>query len=568
MTMRPSPATPLPAQPTRVPRPLILLLACLSLGTHFTHRAPAAVPERLPGPIFDGLGDLHHPVTTAVAQAQRYFDQGLTLLFAFNHKEAIRSFRSAAHLDPGCAMAHWGVSHAYGPHVNRPMTAEDHTEAWSALQRSLATKDHANARERAYIHALEKRYEAVHREDRTTLDRAFATAMRELVREYPDDVDAQTLFAEALMDTMPWDYWQGDRSPKPETEEALAALRFVLARQPDHPGANHFYIHAVEAGPNPELGIPSADRLMRYAPKAGHLVHMPSHIYVRVGQYHQATLANERAVKADRSYLRHCRAQGFYPGVYYPHNLHFLWWAQLFEGRSTAAYRTATRAAEYAVDNYCGPSKAFEAPRLRHLPWLTWARFGRWNDLLALDQPPATNDFLVDRAVWHFVRGLAHAALRSPEAAEIELAALRGIRADENLAKLDSPAFPVSAVLGVVDAWLAGKVAGARGQLQAAREHLEQAVAAAGRLPYMEPAYWPLPVRPSLGAACLAAGDAVAAEAVFRADLKDWPRNGWGLLGLERSLRAQGRHALADSVQRQFNAAWQRADVTLDLAWF
>jgi tetratricopeptide (TPR) repeat protein len=524
--------------------------------------------EKLPGPLLDGLGDLHHPVTTESKQAQRYFDQGLRLLFGFNHKEAIRSFRSAAQLDPECAMAHWGVAYAYGPHVNKPMDTNDTAGAWAALQLAVAGKSKVSEKEQAYITALEKRYQPQHNDDRKALDKAFADAMRELSKQYPDDLDAQVLFAESLMDTMPWDYWTHDRTPKPETEEILGALRFVMARDPSHPGANHFYIHAVEAGPNPEDGLPAADRLRNYAPAAGHLVHMPGHIYVRVGQYHDAVLANERAVKADRDYISQCRALGFYPGVYYPHNLHFLWWAELFEGRSKDALRTASEAATYAVDNYCGSKKALEAPRLRHLPWLTLARFGRWEDVLAIAQPPNTNDFLVDRALWHFTRGLALAAQKNVVAAEREQEALSTIAASDEVKKLSSHAFPVADTLAVSEHWLAAKVAGAKGEKSKMVEQLEKAVAAQDAIPYMEPSFWPIPVRPALGAALIEAGNATRAEQVFREDLKDRPRNGWGLFGLEQSLRAQGKTQQADDVKRQLAAAWSQADVNLELAWF
>ena len=530
--------------------------------------ALAAGRDRLPGPLFDDLGNLHHPVTTSSGRAQRYFDQGLILLYGFNHPEAIRSFRSAATVDPQCAMAFWGVAYALGPHVNRPMTAEDNTGAWAALQQAVALKAAVSPREQAYITALERRYQPGFVEDRSALDRAFADAMRELVRDYPDDLDARTLFAEALMDTMPWDYWAKDRSPKPETEEAFAALRYVIARQPDHPGANHFYIHAVEAGPHPELGLPAADRLRAFAPGAGHLVHMPSHIYIRVGQYAEAILANERAVKADRDYIRSCRAQGFYPGVYYPHNLHFLWWAQVFDGRSEAALRTARRVAEYASDNYCGPSKALEAPRLRHLPWLTLVRFGQWDTMLAVAPPAAEKDFLVDRALWHFTRGLALVARQDADAAAKEREALTALAGSAEARALDSPNFPVSATLTVAQHWLAGRVAEGQGDRAAAIRELEAAVAAEDALPYMEPTFWPLPVRPTLGAVLLRAGEAARAEAVFREDLARVPRNGWGLLGLEQSLRAQSKPEAADLVGRQQQAAWARADRQLDLAWF
>lgn len=540
-----------------------LATATLCLGTRGETDKPA-----LSGPLLHELGALEHPITTQSSDAQRYFNQGLTLCYAFNHQEAIRSFQSAATLDPDCPMAYWGMALAHGPHVNKPMSEQDNLAAWEALEKAQARKGKGHARERAYIDALSRRYTAQHQQDRAGLDQAYANAMRELSRAYPDDLDAQVLFAEALMDTMPWDYWAKDRSPKPETEEALAALRFVLARHPAHPGANHLFVHAVEAGPNPELGLPSADRLLKYAPAAGHLVHMPSHIYMRVGQYQDAITANELAVAADRSYLRQSRAQGFYPGVYYPHNMHFLWWALLFEGRSQDALKVAEEAAQYAVDNYCSPSKAIEAPRFRHLPWLTMLRFGRWDDVLRVPQPAVTNDFILDRAVWHFSRGLAFAAQARADLAEQEQAALRGIATSEALQKLDSAQLPASTLVSVADAWLLGKVQQAKGHRAAAIENLEKAVALEDAMPYMEPAYWPLPARPALGAALLEAGEAAKAETVFREDLRRWWRNGWGLLGLEHALRAQGKKEAADLVHRQFDAAWKRADTKLQLAWF
>lgn len=531
-------------------------------------RASEPAGETLAAPFFDNLGDLHHPVTALSAKAQRYFDQGLTLCYAFNHQEAIRSFRAAAKLDPSCAMAYWGEAYAFGPHVNKPMTEEDNAQAWTALRRALELRDHVSPKEQAYLDALSKRYSATLPADRADLDRAWAGAMREVVKQYPDDLDAQTLFAEALMNTMPWDYWAKDRSPKPETEEAVAALRRVMERRPDHPGANHLFIHAVEAGPSPELALPAADRLALFAPGAGHLVHMPSHIYQRVGQYHDATLANERAVKADRDYLSQCRAQGFYPGVYYPHNLHFLWWSLVFEGRSVEALSNAEKVAAYARDNYCGPSPALEAPRFRHLPWLTLARFGRWDELLQIAEPPRTNDFLVDRALWHFTRGLAQAANREVAAAEASQRELTALAASEEAAKLDNPAFPVTATLAVATHWLAGRVAAARGDWPGAIARLEQAVAAEDALPYMEPSFWPFPVRPTLGATLIEAGDAAKAEQVFREDLQRWRRSPWGLLGLETALRKQEKSQSADLVRREFSESWKRADVKLDLAWF
>jgi tetratricopeptide (TPR) repeat protein len=366
---------------------------------------------------------------------------------------------------------------------------------------------------------------------------------------------------------MPWDYWTRDRTPKPETEEILAALRYVLARKPNHPGANHFYIHAVEAGPNPEHALSAADRLLNYAPSAGHLVHMPAHIYMRVGQYEDAVIANERAEKADRSYIQQCRALGFYPGAYYPHNMHFLWWAQLMDGRSAAALQTANEAAQYARENYCGPSKAVEGPRLRHLPWLTALRFGRWNDVTSVPQPPNTNDFLVDRAIWHYARAVAFAANKDLSAAEHEQAAFSAIADSEEAKRLSSPQFPLASTLSLVKDVLSGKIAGAKGDNAAMVQHLEKAVAAEDSMPYMEPAYWPVPTRPALGAALLRADDPAKAEQVFREDLRRWPRNGWSLFGLEQALRAQGKTEGANLVHREWETAWKRADVALSLDW-
>jgi len=544
------------------------LAALSAIGLFLAIGDGAMVHAENPAPLFDGLGRHHHPVTTRSRLAQRYFDQGLTLCYAFNHTEAIRSFRGALKADPKCAMAYWGIAYASGPHVNRPMDQANNDRAWEALQQAIALKATVSAKEQAFIAAMARRYQASFAEDRSTLDRAYAAAMREVTMQFPDDLDARVIFSEALMGTMPWDYWLKDRTPKPETEEAFAALRSVLQRDPNHPGANHFFIHAVEAGPHPEQGIPSADRLTGYAPQAGHLVHMPSHIYMRVGQYADAEAANRLAVKADRSYIRHCAAQGFYPGAYYPHNEHFLWYASLFQGRSREALANARKTADIAIENYCGPKKAVEGPRLRHLPWLTLARFGRWDEVLKVPQPPMTNDFLIDRALWHFSRGLAFAAQDQAAPAEGELAAMSKLVNSEEAAKLNNPAFPATAMLFIAEQWLAGKVAQARGDGVGAVEHLRQAVKAEDEMPYMEPAYWPIPVRPALGAVLLEAGRAAEAELVFREDIQRWPRNGWGLFGLQQSLRAQGKSDSADLVRREFIAAWKRADVKLDLAWY
>lgn len=526
--------------------------------------ACSAQSSRL-APVFDGLGDHHHPVTTRSSLGQRYFDQGLTLLYGFNHAEAVRSFQALAELDPGCAMAWWGVALAHGPNINRPMEKSDVPRAWEALQKALALKPKASAKERAYIDALAQRYEPKWSDDRSALDQAYADAMRQVARDHPDDLDAATLFAEALMDTMPWDYWTKDRTPKPATRELLAELRRVRQRNPNHPGANHFWIHAVEAGPNPEHGLPAAERLSKFCAQAGHLVHMPSHIYVRVGQYHDASEANYRAQEADRAYISHCRIQGFYSGVYYPHNMHFLWYATSLEGRSAEAMKAAEKVAEYAFDPRCGTT-VIEAPRFRHLPLLVCARFGLWDKILQARPGVATE--LLDQAMTHYARGLAHLNRNQPEQAQSELNQLEKIAASNEAKKLDTPILPATGIMKVARHVLAGKLAGHRGNNDQCVEELEKAVVAEDALPYMEPPFWYYPVRQSLGAAWLRLDQPSKAEAVFREDLERLPRNGWSLFGLEESLRRQGKEQAAAAVHREFAAAWKHADVKLDLSAF
>ena len=335
-------------------------------------------------PLFNDLGNHQHAISTKSPEAQRYFNQGLILTYGFNHGEAIRSFKEAIRLDSNCAMCYWGVALALGPNINKPMDAADVPRAWDALQQAKRLAAIATEKERAYINALAARYSSQPVADRRSLDLAYANAMRDVMKRYPDDLDAATLFAEAVMDTMPWEYYTEDRRPKAVTEELVRALEFVIAKDPHHPGANHFYIHAVEASPYPERALPSAERLGEIAPGAGHLVHMPSHIYLRVGRYHDATLANEEAVKADQSYIAQCRAQGFYPVAYYPHNQHFLWYTSGMEGRSELSIRTARE-----IDRMNEHQNLAEGKRFSPLLILTLARFGKWDEALSQPKPPA-----------------------------------------------------------------------------------------------------------------------------------------------------------------------------------
>jgi tetratricopeptide (TPR) repeat protein len=516
-----------------------------------------------PAPLFKDLGHHHHPITTQSKLAQRYFDQGLTLCYGFNHNEAIRSFEGAAKVDPDCAMAWWGVAYAYGPNINMPMLEPAVPKAWAALQKAVALRDKASPKEQAYIDALAKRYAENSPKDRAPLDQAYAEAMRQVAKQYPDDLDAQTLFAEALMDTSPWRYWQPDLTPKPNAAEAIALVESVLARVRKHPGAEHLYIHLMEAGPYPEKAERSADLLGKFAPGAGHLVHMPSHTYVRVGRYHDASTANEKASRADESYLAQCLQQGMYPGGYYPHNVHFLWFACDLEGRSEDAIKAARKVSAYTTELRCG---AIEGPRQRYLHLLAWARFGHWDEILKDPEPGA--DYPFDRAMWHYARGLAFAAKGKPDEAAREYASFAELEKSEKVIAMDNPYFPGTKILAIGDEVLAGKIAGARGANDEMLAHLRKAVELQDAMPYMEPPYWYFSTRLALGAALLRAGKAAEAEGVFREDLKHFPENGWTLFGLEQSLQQQEKADEARKVHRQFNKAWKNADVPLELAWF
>jgi tetratricopeptide (TPR) repeat protein len=519
-----------------------------------------------PAPLFEDIGQHHHPITTQSAAAQRYFDQGMMLLFNFNHKEAIRSFRAAATLDPNCAMAHWGEAYAYGPHINGPMTDDAVPLAWAALEKARGLKARANVREQAYIDALATRYVApTEKPDRPSLDGHFAAAMRRVAEAYPDDHDAVALWVDAWMNTTPWDYWQADkRTPKPAAADAIRAIEKIISRVPDHPAANHLYIHLVEAGPQPERALPSAGKLRRYAPAAGHLVHMPSHIYIRVGQYQDAVEANEEAAKADRSYIAACQVQGFYPGVYYPHNMHFLWYALMFQGRAERSLEAAKQVASYAASPLCG-TDVFEKPRLTWLPLVTHMRFGRWADVLAAPEPGS--DLPLDRALWRFARARAFAAKRDAASAERETKLLDELIASDAVKAVENPNFPSNQVLVVAHHLAHAGVAGARGENEKMITRLRTAVEAEHALPYMEPAFWIYPTRQTLGAALLKMDRGAEAEAEFRADLAEFPRNGWSLFGLAEALRKQGKPDAAAMVEREFKAAWDKADVKLNVDW-
>lgn len=509
----------------------------------------------------DNLGDHHHPITTANPVTQTFFDQGLTLTFGFNHEAAVLAFQEAARLDPDCAMCFWGVALALGPNINAPMGPEAAAGAFEAITLAKERAAGAGVAEQAYIAALESRYSRDPDADRATLDRRYADAMRKLHGEYPDDIDATTLFAEALMDLTPWDYWTDDGEPRADTEEVLALLEEVLVVAPYHPGANHFYIHALEEF-DPERAESAADRLVEIAPDAGHLVHMPSHIYWRVGRYNDAADINERAVAADEAFLAWCRSADFYAAGYYTHNIHFLWSAAMASGQRESAITSGLRLASKIPLEYL-PAFPFLQDFLV-APILTSARFARWDEILGTPAPPEDQPFVI--AVWHYARGLAFARKGQVDEAATELRAVDAALADADLSNeiFDVAGNTAGQRLSVGRAHLAAEIALVSGKPDAAISLLRDGVAAQDAMNYIEPPAWYLPTRQALGAVLLEQERFEEAEAVLRKSLEYMPRNGWALRGLANALRAQGRDVDAQWVERGFEKAWAAADTALE----
>jgi len=514
--------------------------------------------------LYAGLGTYQRHITTASPQAQAYFDQGLRWLYSFNHHEAQRAFREATRLDPTCAMCYWGVALTYGSNYNSPTDAEREDAARTAVQQARALSARATERERAMIVALAARHGTAPGADRAALDRAYADAMRDVARRYPDDLDAATLFADAMMNLRPWALWTQEGRPEPGTEEIVITLERVLAANPDHPGANHLYIHAVEASPTPERALAAADRLADLTPGAGHMVHMPSHVYYRVGRYADAAAVNVKAVKADRAFFAVVEPSDIYRMMYYPHNLDFIWQAASMEGRSAETVRAAREfAAAAPAEMVVQMSDMETAPAA---PLLAMARFGHWGEILREPAPPAGMPYVT--GVWRYSRGVAFAATGRPQDAARELAELEAIRSSVPPERTLAGFFKTQDMLALAAEALAGEIAVRAGDGSTAAAHFTRAVTIQDGHWFTEPPPWYYPVRQSLGAALLAAGRPAEAEEVYRQDLARNRENGWSLFGLAQSLRAQGKTAEADEVQARFAAAWAHADVTLTASRF
>jgi tetratricopeptide (TPR) repeat protein len=545
----------------RVHRFVMLVAACGIAGCSGEAREPNASPAAERITLMEGLGDLTFPVTTRVAEAQAFFDQGLRLTWAFNHAEAVRSFRAAQQLDSACAMCWWGEAFALGPNINAGMDSASGVAAHEAAVRAAELKGSATPLERALIDALAVRYAHVPPADRAPLDSAWAYAIGAVAQANPDNDEAAVLHADAQMNLSPWDYWVDATTTKPNGAVAIAELERVLARNPQHPGACHLFIHAVEKT-QPDRAVACAERLPALMPAAGHIVHMPAHIYIRVGRYADAVERNVHATHADDAILQDLTPDGVYRLGYYPHNHHFLSFAAGMAGMSAQALQSARNTAS-AVDTSL--LRAPELMALQHYavyPLYAMVRFGRWDDILGWPTPPGDLPYML--GTWHYARALALLHSDRRDEAETALQALRTTRSDPALADakiwgLNSAA----ALLEIADDVVTGEFAAARGEWNLAIERLRAAVAREDALTYDEPPTWSIPARHNLGAILLAAGRPADAELVYRADLEVYRENGWSLFGLAQALDAQGRTADAEAVRARFATAWSAGDVTL-----
>lgn len=510
-------------------------------------------------PELRGLGNTHLAVSTSHERAQMFFDQGLRLLYAFNHAEARRAFAEAARLDPSLAMAYWGQAMTLAVNLNAPMSATDGRLAHDHAQRAVAAAAGATPKERALIDALAMRFAADGAAPRPPLDRAYAEAMRAAAAAFPADPDVQTLMADAVMNTMAWDYWRTDGSLKPEAEVVRAALERAMAASPDHAGAHHYFIHLMEGSSTPERAEISADRLGSLMPAAGHIVHMPAHIYLRVGRYADAAEANVRAIAADEDYLAQCQAQSLYPVSYYPHNLHFLWAAATFEGRSAVAIDAARQVAAKVPHHHAG-ALAWTSD-FPVTPWLAYVRFGKWQQMLTEPAPPVHEPYAT--GIWRYGRALSFLARGQADRATAELDALTTVMAHDAF-RTTFQDLPLLTNLQIASRVVRGELASSLGRHDEAVALLREAVALEDALPYNEPPVWHQAPRQVLGALLLAAGRAVEAELVYAEDLSRFRENGWSLFGLWQSLSAQGRTSDAAAVRARFDRAWARADVTLE----
>jgi tetratricopeptide (TPR) repeat protein len=521
---------------------------------------PAKLGEK-GAPLFKGLGRLHYAVTTRNATAQKYFNQGLTLLYSFNHGEAGRSFMEVIRLDSTCAMAWWGMGMVLGPNYNAPLNPTSLEEINNAMDRAVALSANTTPKEKALINALAKRFPRTSVSDMAPFNAAYANAMREAHEQFPNDMDIATLYADALMNEHPWDLWEKNGNAKAWTPAIIAALEKILAKDPDHAGANHLYIHAVEASPEPAKGLASADKLQTMLPAAGHMVHMPSHIYIRTGFYHKGVITNENAIAVDSTYVAQCKASGFYPMLLYPHNIHFLAASAFLEGNSKKAIDAAWMVSRKADKKYL-----HELATVQHyyiIPYYVMVHLGKWDDILNLPIPGESLKY--PRAIWHYARGMAYAAKNDLASAGKELENVRNYVADESLKSFRiwdvNSAHEIISIAAFI---LEAEIAQFKKQYDLSAALLRKAIAIEDGLMYQEPPDWFFSTRHSLGHVLVQAGRFAEAEQVYLEDLVTYPENGWALIGLYNSLKGQGKVADAGLARKRFDKAWQWADTKIN----
>jgi tetratricopeptide (TPR) repeat protein len=512
--------------------------------------------------LWDNLGKLTYPISTTNLDAQRFFDQGLRLSYAFNHNEALRAFRKAQKLDPECAMCYWGEAYVLGPNINAPMDEAAVAPAYNAINRARELIGNTTPRERALIAAMSKRYSPNPKADRTALNAAYATSMLAVKSQFPDDPDILSMYAESIMDLTPWDYWEaGGTRTKGRMSDALAALEHALQLKSDHPGAIHFYIHTVEASTSPQRAESYADRLAAQMPGAGHLVHMPSHIYYRIGRYRDSLEANRRAVAIDEAYLAKVQAKGVYPAVYYPHNVHFLLASAQMAGDGPTVIDAAAKLEKVVPDEV-----ARTIPIAQHIKgarYFAHAQFSPPDTILALPAPAKGMPML--EGMWHYARGTAYAARNDQTSAAKEIEAISDLISSSDFSAFDAWGVPARQVLGIAQHVIQARIAQTNNDNRAAVDQFRSAVALQDKLPYMEPPYWYYPLRQSLGAALLASGDLDGAEMAFRESLARTPNNGWSLYGLSEVYKKRGDQRGAQAADDLFTGAWVGPRDQLDL---
>ena len=546
-------------------RVLLFLVVAIITSTNISANDKVLI-GKTQAPLLKGLGDHTHKVSSNIYGVQRYFDQGLIMSFAFNHAEAIRSFIGSQRLDPECAMCFWGEALALGPNINVNsdgkviMSPENRIQAYKAIKKALDLSKKSSEKEQDYIRALSTRYDGNPKTNRDNLDKAYAKAMEELSRKYPDDNDAASLYAEALMNTMPWDYWADNGNPKPDTVKVIESLERVLKNNPNHPLAIHLYIHAVEASSNPSRAEKYADKLADLVPGAGHLVHMPAHIYWRVGRYNDASIANINAAKVDEDYIAQCNSQGLYPAMYYPHNIHFLWAASTMEGRSELSINSALKVSNYIKDEQIRQIPFIEF--FQTLPLLSYVRFAKWEEILSYKKP--NEDFKFSLGIYHYARSIAFSSLGNFDMAKNEQKKILVNNQSNEIKVLIKAGQPSDKLLEISNLLALGQIELNKEDFSSAIEYFKNAVKIQDQLPYREPEFWYYPTRQTLGHALLLNKNFNEAVKVFNRDLKQYPKNGWSYYGLYMAYIGLNNKVMSDKALEKFNKIWQFSDIKLN----